>query len=126
MPRRYAARRRLRFSSAPRLSWSVVLQVVDPRLDGRVAALVLDDAHRNAQLHRIARLALRDPARVRLEHREHLLRVGNLLALHQPALRLPKDMAQPVQDPARARRSRRPSAPARRTDDDAFAEPRPV
>ena len=50
--------------------------------------LVLDQRHRDSELHRRARLALRDPSRVRLEDREDLLLMRNRLAQKQSALDL--------------------------------------
>ena len=50
------------------------------------AVLVLQDADRHAQLHRTPRLALRDPAGVRLEDREHLLRARDRLAPEKAAV----------------------------------------
>ena len=50
--------------------------------------IVLHHAHRYPQLHRTTRLTLRYPARVRLEYRKYLLRVGHHLALDQSPLHL--------------------------------------
>ena len=61
--------------------------------------LVLDHADRNPQFHRPARLALRDPARVRLEDGEHLLLVRNPLSLQQTPVDL-VDLASRVVDVA--------------------------
>ena len=61
--------------------------------------LVLDHADRNPQFHRPARLALRDPARVRLEDGEHLLLVRNPLSLQQTPVDL-VDLASRVGDVA--------------------------
>ena len=63
------------------------------------AVSVLQDAGRDARLHRASRLALRDPARVRLEDREHLLVMGDRLALEQAAVGL-VDLAHGVRQEA--------------------------